>query len=386
MRDAEESLTIVHLLRAPLGGLFRHVIDLSREQISRGHRVGVIADSTTGGARADAVLAELAPDLALLERMPMARAPAPSDVGNIFKVTRRLKSLAPDVIHGHGSKGGLYARAPGLLRHCPDCIRVYTPHGGSFHYAPGSLSASLFMATERVLARATDLFMFESSYIRDRFALFVQAPDFRKRVALNGVREEEFEPVERRDDATDFFYIGELRDIKGVEVLIDAVASLQREGRPITLNLVGDGPDRASLERQASETTAQGSVRFLGPMAAREAFARGRILVVPSRAESLPYVVIEAAAAACPMIATNVGGVPEIFGPWRDSLIEPGDRPVLARAMSAALDAPHEQLAERAGALRDFVRQNFTIGSMTDSVLDGYRDALARKRARLAYA
>jgi hypothetical protein len=54
-------LNILHVFRAPVGGLFRHVLDLAREQIARGHRVGLIADSTTGGARAEAVLGELAP-------------------------------------------------------------------------------------------------------------------------------------------------------------------------------------------------------------------------------------------------------------------------------------------------------------------------------------
>ncbi|MGB7252958.1 MAG: glycosyltransferase family 1 protein, partial [Xanthobacteraceae bacterium] len=61
----------MHLLRAPLGGLFRHVVDVARGQIERGHRVGLVVDSTTGGARADAVLAELAPQLALgVQRVP----------------------------------------------------------------------------------------------------------------------------------------------------------------------------------------------------------------------------------------------------------------------------------------------------------------------------
>ena len=71
---SQTSLKIVHLLRAPLGGLFRHVVDVTRGQIERGHRVGLIVDSTTGGARADAALAELAPHLALgLQRVAISR-------------------------------------------------------------------------------------------------------------------------------------------------------------------------------------------------------------------------------------------------------------------------------------------------------------------------
>ena len=62
--DSMTPLNILHVFRAPVGGLFRHVLDLAHEQIARGHRVGLIADSNTGGARADEVLGELAPSLA----------------------------------------------------------------------------------------------------------------------------------------------------------------------------------------------------------------------------------------------------------------------------------------------------------------------------------
>ena len=58
------ALNILHVFRAPVGGLFRHVLDLTQEQIVRGHRVGLIADSNTGGARAEEILQQLAPSLA----------------------------------------------------------------------------------------------------------------------------------------------------------------------------------------------------------------------------------------------------------------------------------------------------------------------------------
>src|SRR6202050_994446 len=61
---AAASLNILHILRAPVGGLFRHVLDIARGQAERGHRVGLVADTLTGGSRADAALAELAPKLA----------------------------------------------------------------------------------------------------------------------------------------------------------------------------------------------------------------------------------------------------------------------------------------------------------------------------------
>src|SRR5262249_58498510 len=76
-----DQLKILHVMRAPVGGLFRHVVDLARAQIAQGHLVGLIADSSTGGAQAETTLAELAPKLALgLVRVAMSRQVGPRDV------------------------------------------------------------------------------------------------------------------------------------------------------------------------------------------------------------------------------------------------------------------------------------------------------------------
>ena len=75
---------ILHVFRAPLGGLFRHVLDVARAQAERGHDVGVFCDSNTGGERADQVLAELSPLLTLgVTRVPMLRNPSPTDMATI---------------------------------------------------------------------------------------------------------------------------------------------------------------------------------------------------------------------------------------------------------------------------------------------------------------
>ena len=107
----EAGLKILHILRAPLGGLFRHVIDLVQGQAQRGHRVGLFLDSTTGGARAEAVLRDLAPYLALgFERVAIPRELSPRDAYALYRVARRVAALKPDALHGHGAKGAAYRR------------------------------------------------------------------------------------------------------------------------------------------------------------------------------------------------------------------------------------------------------------------------------------
>ena len=383
--SSERGLRILHVLRSPLGGLFRHVLDLAGEQIARGHAVGLIVDSTTGGARADEALGALAPHLALgLRRFPMRRDPHPADFAGLLRVSRVAAATRPDIIHGHGSKGALYARLSGLVGGDRRPVaRVYTPHGGSLHYAPGSLKGAAILAVERLLTRRSDLILFESAYAAARFRAAIGPVTGPTRIVLNGVAPSEFEPVETAADAAEFVFVGELRMLKGVDVLLAALAGLRAAtGRAARAVIVGSGPDAEAFEAMAQRLGLAGAVRFAGPHPARKAFAWGQILVVPSRAESLPYVVLEAAAAQRPLLASDVGGIPEIVGPFRDRLVPSDDVAALQQAMAAVLALTAEERARRARDLAAHVESGFSVAAMVDGVMSGYRDALALKSVR----
>jgi glycosyltransferase involved in cell wall biosynthesis len=382
VENSAAPLRIVHVLRAPVGGLFRHVLDLARGQIARGHQIGIIADSSTGGATADRQFAELLPRLSLgLLRLPIHRLPHPTDIPAAIAVNRRLAALKPDIVHGHGSKGGVYARMTGLLAGKDSPARIYTPHGGSLNYEPGSLKHRVFMVIEGVLASRTDALLFESNFIASRFEAFVGHPHGLARIISNGISEAEFEPVQARDDAADLLYVGELRAAKGVDTLIDALALLGRRGLAPRVLLIGDGPDRPRLEQQARQAGLSERIKFGGPRPAREAFALGRAMVVPSRFESLPYIVLEAAGARIPLVATDVGGMPEIFGPYADRLITADDPEILAQALARLLGEPEAERREEARALADYVASRFSLSRMVDDVVQGYRDAIAARAA-----
>jgi glycosyltransferase involved in cell wall biosynthesis len=374
-------MRILHVFRAPVGGLFRHVVDVAKGQSERGHDVGIFCDASTGGSRAAQALEALRPHLRLgITRMPMWRLPHPMDALALLRLTNHVRSLRPDVLHGHGSKGGAYARmvtAPGLGT---KTVRAYTPHGGSFNYNPGTTSHAIYMTAEKVLTRRTDVFLFESAYVKGRFEAFVGETDKLVRVVHNGIAEAEFAPIERGADPFDLVYIGEFRIAKGVDTLIDALAIIRREhGMRLTLLAVGAGPSEGDLKSRAQEAGVWDSIAFVPPQNIRGALSRGRIMVVPSKAESLPYVVLEAAAAAQPLICTNVGGIGEIFGPHSGELIAPGDPAGLAAKILASLREPEDRLRAKAAELAAFVRSGFRIERMVDGVLDGYAEARARR-------
>ena len=373
---SDRPLRILHAVRAPVGGIFRHIMDLANGQADRGHEVGIVADSLTGGDRAEAALAEIAPRLKLgVHRLAIHREPFPTDVLVWAHFMRLIRRLKPDVLHGHGAKAGAFIR---LKPRSTDTIRVYTPHGGSLHYPLNTLKGALYSRLERALMNSTDLFLFESAFARDTYQRTIGIPSGLVRCVFNGVTADEFDPVVKAADATDIVYVGEFRQIKGADLLIDAVARLRADGKPVTLTLAGDGEELDALKAQIQKLGLGEAVHFIGHVKARYGFSKGDLLVVPSRGDSMPYVVIEAAAAGIPMVAANVGGIPEIFAEHRDALFAPNIVSAMADAIEIALEDPETALA-RAKSLRERIFLHFSQKAMVEGVLAGYRDAFANR-------
>lgn len=372
-----QPLRILHATRAPVGGIIRHILDLANGQADRGHHVGIIADSLTGGERAEQALAEIAPRMKLgVYRFAIRREPSPFDFVTWARFMAMVRRLKPDVLHGHGAKAGAFLRMRGASK---DAIRVYTPHGGSLHYPLSTIKGQLYSRLERMLMNSTELFLFESAFARDTYQRMIGVPNGLVRTVFNGVTAGEFDPVVRADDATDVAYVGEFRHIKGADLLIDAVARLRADGRNVTLTLGGDGEEMANLKAQVARLNLGEAVRFLGHVKARYGFSKGSLLVVPSRGDSMPYVVIEAAAAGVPMVAANVGGIPEIFGPdHADALFAPNIVGAMADAIEGALDNM-EATQARARLLRERIFLHFSQKAMVEGVLAGYRDAFANR-------
>ncbi|MFA9386964.1 MAG: glycosyltransferase family 4 protein [Methyloceanibacter sp.] len=363
---------ILHCLRAPVGGIFRHVHDLALGQAELGAEVGVICDSRTGGSEISVALSRLEDNCALgLTRIPMTRQLGLNDWRTYRKIAKLAGKLDVDVLHGHGAKGGAYARLAGRrLRKRKGTKVAYTPHGGVLHYSPSSISGRAYLGLERRLMSLTDGIVLESLYAGNRYAELIGPPPCPARVIHNGLNRYEFYESLLADDAADFVFIGELRKLKGVDVFLEALAAHQTifPGRAI---IVGSGPDEKHFKRMARRLGLTSRVVFSGPQPARTAFVRARCVVVPSLAESLPYIVLEAAAAHMPLIATNVGGIPEITGDVPMPLIPPGDVEALASQLRAFLTDPKPFLT-RAEALQQYVRQNFSVEEMTREMVDFY--------------
>ncbi len=376
---AAPPLRIVHVFRAPIGGLFRHVLDLAGEQANAGHAVGIVCD-LEGGTRASDALARLAPVLQLgLHRIAMRRAPGPWDLPLLLSFRGILRKHDPDVVHGHGAKGGLLARAAPSLGLRGRYVTAYTPHGGSLNFGPETPGHRLYMAVERALRRGTDGFTFESQYAADRYRALVGDAGALQRVVRNGAHAAAFQPVIAAPDAADLVFLGEFREAKGLGVLLDALDILRRrQGYESSAILIGGGPEQAVVEAKVAALGLR-SVTLRGAMAARDALAMGRVFVLPSLFESLPYVLIEAAAGGLDIVATRVGGIAEAMGPASDRLVPPGDAAALAAVISATLDDDPARAAVRRAAVRDHVRRHLSVETMAGGIEAAYRAAIAAR-------
>ena len=349
--DGSQPLSIIHLCwPAPVGGLERVVQGLATWTVRAGHEVTVLALAGRGDG--------------LLE---FRRSLEPSGV-RVIKITsasrrylreRRLvravlEELDPDVVHTHGYRcdllHGQLARRLGLPT-------VSTLHGSS---RMGGLSHFFEWLQERALVRFDGVVVVSEALRQSLLASGVE----RERLHLipNGwVPPEAYldRELARRElnlppRRTVIGWIGRLIPIKGCDIFLESLELLASESDDWTGVVIGDGPERASLEKQARSLGIANRVRFAGsvPEAARVVRAMD-IFALSSRSEGTPMTILEVMGAGIPVVATAVGGVPDVVDPPRGGwLVPPEDPRQLARAILEAIDSRRER-EQRGRAARE---------------------------------
>jgi len=369
---------ILHCLRAPVGGLFRHVLDLATEQADAGHQVGMVADANASDGLTRSHLNAIEPRLALgLHLLPMSRKPGFGDLAAARCLIRLAREKDANVLHGHGAKGGAYARLASrtLKARRHQVASFYTPHGGSLHFDPKSLEGRVYHTLEKILARFTDGLIFESAFARDAYDARIGLRKRSVRVIPNGLRPDDFGTHQPGPNANDFLFVGELRHLKGVDVMLHALAELNQT-QDVRACFVGGGPDADTFKDLSQRLGLSERVTFPGPAPAQQTFKNGRCLVVPSRAESFPYIVLEAGAMAMPLIATNVGGIPEMADGTALTLTKPDSVNALTRAMQQFLDQP-QQAQTIAEGFKAKIAKSYTVSGMSEAIAGFYAQARA---------
>lgn len=293
--------------------------------------------------------------------------PSPADVVSLARLVH-LVGWA-DVVHAHSSKAGLLVRLAAMLRgRTHRC--VFTPHGWSF-WSAGGLLGSFYIMLERLAARWCRVIIAVSACERDAgLAVGVGRPN-QYRVIRNGADARRFRdepsPVPGRVLA-----VARLAPQKRVDLLIRALAQVRLEHPQAELHVVGDGPDRRLLEATAADLGVSGAVRFLGERDdVPGLLAKAACVALASDYESCPLVVLEAMASGVPVVATAVGGVPELIQDGRTGILVPhGSVEGLAEGIASLIRDPGTaQAMGRAGRCR--VGDSFSLGrsvATTESV------------------
>jgi len=239
----------------------------------------------------------------------------------------RREGWRPDVVHAHVYSAALQALAIGRVSRAPVAV---TEHYTGF-------GRGLITGGERRLAR----FVFERADVVAPVSHELEgtlrevAPRANMVVVPNTVDTAAFEPAGERPKAMRLLNVAALAEKKGHRFLLEAVAELP----DATLEIVGDGELRADLEARVRDLGLEDRVTFFGERPKHEVARLMRdagLFVLPSLAENLPVVLIEAMASGLPSVATRVGGVPEMLGSDDGELVAPGDSAALATAIRTA--------------------------------------------------
>jgi glycosyltransferase involved in cell wall biosynthesis len=171
--------------------------------------------------------------------------------------------------------------------------------------------------------------------------------------------------------------VARLEPRKGHAVLLEAVAALRRDGLHVSLLLIGDGSLRASLENRTRELSISDAVEFAGwqdGAQVLDAVERSRIVVLPSYAEGLPIVLMEAFALGRAVVSTRIAGIPELVVPTTSGwLVDCGDPTALAGALRAALLSADEDLIAMGQAGQRRVREQHNVDMLMRDLLGHVR-------------
>lgn len=359
-------MNVLIIFRSPVGGLFRHVLDLSHALVKRGCKVFYVFSNKE--KLSDIQIEEISRiSSGRFLRLSMSRYPGVTDIVVFIKLIFWMRGLSIDVVHGHGAKGGFYAR---VLRFFGLVSRaVYTPHGGVLHYSYNSFVGSCFLTVEKALKPFTDCFIFESFYSKKIFSDLLGLPACFQ-ITHNGLRVADFYDSSSVEKEWDFIFVGEQRFLKGVDVFLRAINDLAMSNIYPKCAIFGDGPDLPEFKNMADKFGLRNVVfhgRTSEPM---EVMKRAKCFILSSRNESLPYVLLEASALNVPIFASNVGGVSEIVDDI-ELLFESEDYLRLAFLMRDFLCVP-QKYYDKASLQFDRVRLGFNCDQMADCILSAY--------------
>ncbi len=383
------------IARLNMGGPSLHVAYLTAGLRPRGYETTLVAGELARGESSMAFVAEqLGVELHPLVQLHREVSPV-RDLVAAVRLARLIRAERPDIVHTHTAKAGAVGRVAAVLaggRRRP--LIVHTFHGHVLRGYFGPLRTTAFRLLETLLAASSDALVAVSPQVRDdlvalgiapreKFAVVRLGIELERRVlAESGTREETRRLLGVPEGRFLVGWVGRMTGVKRTEDVLRALQLLRGRGVDAGVCLVGDGPDRDEVEREAHRL---GIARHCFYLGYQEDIARWYAavdaVVLPSENEGTPVSVIEALAAGRPVVATRVGGVPDVVTDGKDGfLVEVGDVAALAdRLARLAADADLRESMGAAGRAR--VLSRYAVDRLVDDVDRLYCALLESPRA-----
>jgi|SRR3989344_3347338 len=354
------------ITKSNFGGAQRYVFDLATEAKKRKHDVAVLCGQK--GKLAEklkeenirvTMLKNLERDISLVK-----------EIKSFVEIIKVLKKERPDVFHINSSKmgglGGLAGRLVGTRK------IIFTAHGWAFNEPRSGWQKVII----KFFVWLTILFSYQTICVSEKTKSNIANWPFVKnklQVVKNGIREFELLPhIEARQKlvsgiSSDTLLVGttsELHKIKGLDVLLIAWSKFIK-GRDAKLVIMNDGEEKDNLQNMAKELGISDSVIFKGFIDNARSFLSGfDIFCMPSRSEAMPYAPLEAGFAGLPIIATAVGGIPEVIENGVSGILIPTENTeILLSSLVLLKDNP--SLRERLGTnLKASIQEDFSSEQM----------------------
>jgi glycosyltransferase involved in cell wall biosynthesis len=376
------------IARLNVGGPALHVTYLARGLAARGYETTLVAGDVGRGEESMAFVAEEA-GVEVVPLRGLSRELSPvHDAVAAWRLARIIRRLRPDVVHTHTAKAGAVGRAAAVLAGPRRPVVVHTFHGHVLRGYFGEVGTRVFRAIETILARATDRLIAVSPEVRDELVALGVGPKEKFSVVRLGI---ELEPrvsfagdaaeVRRRHGiAPEKFVVGwfgRMTSVKRTDDLLTTLAGVRERGIDALLVFVGDGDDRERLEQRAHDLGLARSCLFLGYQEdVAPWYAVCDAVILTSASEGTPVTIIEALAAGRAVVATRVGGVPDVVDEGETGfMVRPGDTHALAERLEILARNP-ERRAAMGAAGRERVLRRYAVDRLVDDIDALYRELL----------
>lgn len=299
------------------------------------------------------------------------------DFGAIRQVAAEIDRFRPDIVQTHGYKPSSVAFALRRLGRRFRWIAFY--HGSTTE----NLKVRAYHVLDQFLMRTADVIIVMSQAHAVPLTKRGRSVRLIHNAVLFPIEHQGSSAIgtESTDFAPRFLVVGRLSSEKGVDILLNACALMKTANQRFHLDIVGDGPDRVSLVSLAERLSLTENVTFHGHQAdPRPHYRRADVLVIPSRSEGLPNVLLEAIAHDLPVVSTAVGAVPEVLVDLKVGILcEVGDAAGLASAMTTASSARYRADGKSGRAL---VLEEFSLGRRCERLATLYEEIAGVQKVR----